>query len=84
MAVSGVELALWIWSARLGTPRSTSYSRPLPVAAARVREPSPLRHAEPVGQRGGHARPCHSAVKLHQIDVESVAVAREVAGDASS
>ena len=83
MAVSGVELALWdlVGKARqvpvyellggLCQPRLRVYS-------------SLLRYDTPsqVGQAvAGALTLGHTAIKLHQIDVESVVVAREVAGD---
>ena len=83
MAVSGVELALWdlVGKARqvpvyellggLCQPRLRVYS-------------SLLRYDTPshVGQAvAGALALGHTAIKLHQIDVESVVVAREVAGD---
>ena len=83
MAVSGVELALWdlVGKARgvpvyellggLCQPRLRVYSSLL-----RYETPSQVGQAVSAAAALGH-----HAVKLHQIDVESVAVAREVAGD---
>ena len=83
MAVSGVELALWdlVGKAR-GVPvyellgglcqaRLRVYSSLL-----RYETPNQVRHAVSAA-----VAPGHPPVKLHQVDVESVAVAREVAGD---
>jgi L-alanine-DL-glutamate epimerase-like enolase superfamily enzyme len=83
MAVSGVELALWdlIGKARnvpvyellggLCQPRLRVYASLL-----RYDTPSQVGQAVAATLALGH-----DAVKLHQIDVESVAVAREVAGE---
>ena len=84
MAVSGVELALWdlVGKARhvpvyelLG---GLCQSRPRVYGSLlRYETPSQVRQAVASTLALGH-----NAVKLHQIDVESVAAAREVAGDA--
>jgi L-alanine-DL-glutamate epimerase-like enolase superfamily enzyme len=83
MAVSGVELALWdlVGKARnvpvyellggLCQPR-------LRVYASLLRYDTPSQVGQAVT---GALALGHNAIKLHQIDVESVVVAREVAGD---
>jgi L-alanine-DL-glutamate epimerase-like enolase superfamily enzyme len=84
MAVSGVELALWdlVGKAR-GVPvyellGGLCQSR-LRVYASLLRYDTPSQVGQAVT---GALTLGHTAVKLHQIDVESVVVAREVAGDA--
>jgi len=82
-AVSGVELALWDIAGK---------ARGLPVyrllgGARRRRIPvyaSLLRFASVGDVRRAVAGACeagHGAIKLHQVDVDSVAAAREVAGE---
>lgn len=83
MAVSGVELALWDL---VGKARNVPVYELLGgLCQSRLRVyASLLRYDTPsqVGQAvAATVALGHSAVKLHQIDVESVAVAREVAGD---
>ena len=83
MAVSGVELALWDL---VGKARSVPVYELLGgLCQARLRVyASLLRYDTPsqVGQAVTAALALgHNAIKLHQTDVESVAVAREVAGD---
>jgi L-alanine-DL-glutamate epimerase-like enolase superfamily enzyme len=83
MAVSGVELALWDL---VGKARSAPVYELLGgLCQSRLRVyASLLRYDTPsqVGQAvAGALALGHTAIKLHQTDVESVAVAREVAGD---
>jgi L-alanine-DL-glutamate epimerase-like enolase superfamily enzyme len=83
MAVSGVELALWDLTGKArGVPVYEllgGLCRPqLRVYSSLLRYETPSL----VGQAiSGALAAGHTAIKLHQIDVESVAVAREVAGD---
>src|SRR2546428_3471650 len=83
MAVSGVELALWDL---VGKARNAPVYELLGgLCQSRLRVyASLLRYDTP--SQVGQAVPAtvalgHGAGKLHQIDVQSVAVAREVAGD---
>ena len=83
MAVSGVELALWDL---VGKARNVPVYELLGgLCQSRLRVyASLLRYDTPsqVGQAvTGAVTLGHTAIKLHQTDVESVAVAREVAGD---
>src|SRR2546426_631878 len=83
MAVSGVELALWdLCGKTRGVPvyqllggRCTSHPR-VYASLLRYETPAHLRQAVSAAVVLGY-----TAIKLHQIDVESVAAAREVAGD---
>src|SRR2546426_2691626 len=83
MAVSGVELALWdLCGKTRGVPvyqllggRCTSHPR---VYASLLRYETPARVRQAVSAAVVLG---YTAIKLHQIDVESVAAAREVAGD---
>src|SRR5207245_751101 len=82
MAVSGVELALWDL---VGKARNAPVYELLGgLCQSRLRVyASLLRYDTPsqVGQAvAATVALGHGAVKLHQVDVESVAVAREVAG----
>jgi len=83
MAVSGVELALWdLCGKARGAPvyqllGGLSASRPRVYASLlRYATPAHVRQAVSAAVTLGY-----TAIKLHQIDVESVAGAREVAGD---
>ena len=83
MAVSGVELALWdLCGKTRGVPvyqllGGRCASRPRVYASLlRYETPAHLRQAVSAALVLGY-----TAIKLHQIDVESVAAAREVAGD---
>src|SRR5438477_3204336 len=83
MAVSGVELALWdLCGKTRGVPvyqllGGRCASRPRVYASLlRYDTPAHLRQAVSAALVLGY-----TAIKLHQIDVESVAAAREVAGD---
>src|SRR5499426_806305 len=83
MAVSGVELALWDLA---GKARSVPVYELLGgLCQPRLRVYSSLLRYDTPSQVGqaisGALAAGHTAIKLHQIDVESVAVAREVAGD---
>src|SRR5215510_9730185 len=83
MAVSGVELALWDLA---GKARSVPVYELLGgLCQPRLRVYSSLLRYDTPSQVGqaisGAVAAGHTAIKLHQTDVESVAVAREVAGD---
>jgi len=83
MAVSGVELALWDLA---GKARSVPVYELLGgLCQPRLRVYSSLLRYDTASQVGqaisGALAAGHTAIKLHQTDVESVAVAREVAGD---
>jgi L-alanine-DL-glutamate epimerase-like enolase superfamily enzyme len=83
MAVSGVELALWDLAGKARNVPAYELLGGLCQARLRVYA-SLLRYDTPsqVGQAvTGALALGHRAIKLHQIDVESVVVAREVAGD---
>ena len=83
MAVSGIELALWDLAGKArGVPvyellgglcqgHAHAYASLL-----RYETPAQVRQAVSAALKQGH-----TAIKLHQIDVESVAAAREAAGD---
>ena len=83
MAVSGLELALWDLAGKArGVP---VYELLGGLCQPRLRVYSSLLRYDTPSQVGqaisGALAQGHTAIKLHQIDVESVAVAREVAGD---
>jgi L-alanine-DL-glutamate epimerase-like enolase superfamily enzyme len=82
-AVSGVEIALWDLAGKaLGVPVARLLGGPV---TARIRAyASLLRHAGPpdVGRACADAAGRgFTAIKLHQVDVESVAVARDAVGE---
>jgi L-alanine-DL-glutamate epimerase-like enolase superfamily enzyme len=83
MAVSGVELALWDLAGK--ARRVPVYELLGGLCQSRLRVYSSLLRYDAPSQVeqaiSGALALGHTAIKLHQTDVESVAVAREVAGD---
>ncbi len=82
-AISGIDIALWDIAAKcVGTPLyrllGGATKREIPTYASLVRYPEPqqVRTATERALREGY-----DAIKLHQVDVESLRLARDVAGE---